>query len=326
MKFRKSILLMCLAAGLTLSNGISSPPPAMGQDYPSKPITLYCAYVAGATTDLTTRALAAGAEKLLGVPIMVENKPGGNATVCASLLATKKPDGYTLAVIPTGMITQMPFVYKVSYSPFNSFTPIMKYSRYIGGLCVLSESPLKNINEFMAYAKSRPGLTYGSPGMYSQQHLAVDLFSQCKGLNLKHVPYKGGSEAITAFLGKHTDFIAGSGSHIPYVKQGAFRMLLVYNATQRDPSYPDIPILSEMGCEDYPADGLMVSGPKGLPDPIRKKLHEVFKQVAEGPEFQKLLVQINLPYDYKDGVEIDKESPAQYEWFKAFYKKIGLIK
>ena len=326
MKFRKSILVMCLAAGLGFIPLIYSLPTAIGQDYPKKPITLYCAYVAGATTDLTTRGLAAGAEKLLGVPVMVENKPGGNATVCASLLATKKPDGYTLAVIPNGMITPMPLVYKVSYSPFNAFTPILQYSRYIGGLCVLSESPIKNINEFITYAKSHPGLTYGSPGMYSQQHLAVDLFSQCKGLNLKHVPYKGGAEAITAFLGKHTDFIAGSGSHIPYVKQGAFRMLMVYNATRRDPLYPDIPILSELGCQDYPADGLMVSGPKGLPDPIRKKLHEVFKKVAEGPDFQKLLVRINLPYGYKDGVEIDKEAPAQNEWFKAFYKKIGLIK
>ena len=313
-------------AGLILVFLLSLPYSTSAQDYPTKSITLYCAYVAGATTDITTRALATGAEKLLGVPIMVENKPGGNSTVCASLLASKKPDGYTLAVVPTGVIAQLPQIYKVSYSPFNAFTPLLQYSRYIGGLCVLSESPIKTIDEFIAYAKSRPGLTYGSPGMYSQQHLAVDLFAQCKGQHLKHVPYKGGAEAITAFLGKHTDFIAGSGSHIPYVRQGAFRLLMVYNATKRDPSYPDIPISRELGCEDYPADGLMVAGPKGLPDPIVKKLKDAFKTVAESPEFQKLLVQINLPYDYKDGADIDKEAPANYEWFNAFYKKIGLIK
>jgi tripartite-type tricarboxylate transporter receptor subunit TctC len=296
------------------------------QEYPVKPIAMYCPYVAGATTDLTTRALASGAEKLLGVPVMVENKPGGNATVCASLLATKKPDGYTISVLPTGMITQMPFVYKVSYQPFNAFTQLMQYSRYIGGLCVLSDSPIKTIDEFIAYAKSHPGLSYGSSGMYSQQSLAVELFAQCKGLKVKHIPYKGGAEAITAFLGKHTDFTAGAGSHIPYVRQGTFRMLMVYNATKRDPNFPDIPILSELGCEDYPADGLMVAGPKGLPEPIRKKLSATFKQVADSSEFQKLLVQINLPYDYKSGEELDKEAPDKYEWFKAFYKKIGLIK
>ena len=88
---------------------------------------------------------------------------------------------------------------------------------------------------------------------------------------------------------------------------------MVYNATKRDLSFPDIPILKELGCEDYPADGLMVAGSKGLPEPMVKKLKATFKQIAASQEFQKLPVQINLPYDYKDGIEIDKEAPAQFE-------------
>jgi tripartite-type tricarboxylate transporter receptor subunit TctC len=294
-------------------------------EYPNKPITLYCAYVAGATSDLTARALAAGAEKILKVPVMVENKPGGNSTVCASLLAAKKPDGYTLGVVPTG-VADMPSLFKIPYDPLKAFTPILQYSRYIGGLCVHSDSPIKNIEQFIAYAKAHPGMTYGSPGQYSQQHLAVELFAECKGINVKHVPYKGGAEAITAFLGKHTDFIAGSGSHMPYVKQGAFRMLMVYNATKRDPHYPDIPMLSDLGCQDYPGIGIMVAGPKGLPAPILNKLKAAFKQVVEGQEFQKVLTQIDLPYEYKDGVDIEKEAPGRYKWFTDFYKKIGLLK
>jgi tripartite-type tricarboxylate transporter receptor subunit TctC len=326
MRTIKNFLAMFTAVGLTLVYLISFPLSTWAQDYPTKPITLYCSYVAGATTDITARALASGVEKLLKVPVMVENKPGGNSTVCASLLATKKPDGYTLAAMANGVVNQMPLLYKIPYDPFNSFTQIMQYSRWIGAVCVLSESPIKTIQEFISYSKAHPGMTYGSPGMYSQQHLAVFMFGECKGLQIKHIPYKGGAEAITAFLGKHTDFIAGSGSHIPYVRQGAFRMLVIYNATKRDPNFPDIPILSEIGCEDYPADGIMVAAPKGLPDPIRKKLHDVFKKVAEGPEFQKVLEQVNMPYDYKDGTELDKEARVKYEWFKAFYKKMGLLK
>ena len=322
---RKQIVNPCIMAGLVLVFTVGILPSVWANEYPNKPITLYCAYVAGATTDLTTRALASGAEKLLKVPIMVENKPGGNSTVCASLLASKKPDGYTLAVVPTG-VADMPPLFKISYDPLKAFTCILQYSRYIGGLCVSSDSPIKNIDQFIAYAKAHPGLTYGSPGQYSQQHLAVDLFGQCKGLNLKHVPYKGGAEAVTAFLGKHTDFIAGSGSHMPYVKQGAFRLLMVYNTTKRDPHYPDIPTLSELGCQDYPGIGIMVAGPKGLPAPILQKLKTTFKKVVESPEFQKMLAQIDLPYDYKDGVEIEKDAPARYEWFVNFYKKIGLLK
>jgi len=326
MRTGESFLAIFTAVGLIVVSLISLPSSTGAQEYPTKAITLYCSYVAGATTDITARALAMGAEKLLGVPVMVENKPGGNSTVCASLLAPKKPDGYTLAAMSVGVVTNMPLLYKIPYDPFNSFTQILQYSRWIGGVCVLSDSPIKNYQDFITYAKAHPGMTYGSPGIGSQQHLAVHMFGLCKGLPIKHVPYKGGAEAITAFLGKHTDFIAGSGSHIPYVRQGAFRMLLVYNATKRDPNFPDIPILSEIGCEDYPADGIMVAAPKGLPDPIRKKLHDVFKKVADGPEFQKVLTQIDMPYDYKDGRELEQEAQAKFEWYKAFYKKVGLIK
>jgi tripartite-type tricarboxylate transporter receptor subunit TctC len=314
-----------VASGITVIFGLTIFSVAGAAEYPIKPITMYCAYVAGATSDLTARALAAGAEKILKVPIMVENKPGGNSTVCASLLASKKPDGYIIAVVPTS-VADKPSLFKIPYDPLNSFTPILQYSRYIGGLCVHSDSPIKSIDQFTTYAKAHPGMTYGSPGQYSQQHLAVDLFAQCKGLNLKHVPYKGGAEAVTAFLGKHTDFIAGSGSHMPYVKQGSFRMLMVYNATKRDPHYPDIPMMSDLGCQDYPGIGIMVAGPKGLPAPILNKLKVAFKQVMEGPEFQKLLAQIDLPYDFKEGADIERDAPATFKWFTDFYKKIGLLK
>ncbi len=115
MRTRTNVGAAFLAAGLILVSLISLfPSTTAAQGYPNKPITVYCSYVAGATTDITARALAAGAEKLLGVPVMVENKPGGNSTVCAALLASKKPDGYTLAVMASGVVDQMPLVYKVS--------------------------------------------------------------------------------------------------------------------------------------------------------------------------------------------------------------------
>ena len=301
--------------------------PTWAQDYPNKPITLYCGYAAGATTDLTARALAMGAEKILGVPVMVDNKPGGTSTVCAGLIASKKPDGYNLAAVDTGVVSKSNFLYKISYNAEKDFTYVLQYTRYIGGLCVHGDSPIKSIDEFIAWAKSKPGLMYGTPGMYSQQHLAMEVFNRCKDLKLKHIPYKGGSEAVTAFLGKHTDFLGGSGSHIPYVKQGAFRMLLVYNTSdKRDPIFPDVPVLRELGCEDYPPWGMVIVGPRGLPDPMVKKLSAVFKQVAEGPDFQNLLKQLNLPYDFKDGAQLAKDLPKETEWNRAFFKKIGAMK
>jgi tripartite-type tricarboxylate transporter receptor subunit TctC len=297
--------------------------PVLAQDYPSRAITVYCGYEAGATTDLTARGLAAGLEKVLGVPVVVENKAGGGATVAAGLVASKKPDGYTLGVVSTGVITVRPHIFKVSYDPFKYFTLIAQYSRYIGGLCVLNDSPLKNIDDFIAYAKAKPGLSYGSSGAYTQQHMAVELFSQCKGLNLKHVPYKGGAPANTALMGKHTDFVAGSGQHMQYLKQGVFRMLMIYNAEKRDPDYPDLPILKELGCPDAPALGYILVAPKELPEPVYQKLLTATRKIVEGAEFQKLLKHLDLPYDFKDGKAMGKDVAAEAAWYKEFLPKMG---
>jgi len=299
------------------------PRPTSAQEYPSKPITIYCGYEAGATTDLTARALGAGLEKLLGVPVVVENKAGGGATVAAGLVASRRPDGYTLGVVSTGVITVRPHIFKVSYDPFKDFTLIAQYSRYIGGLCVLNDSPLKTIDDFIAYAKSKPGLSYGSSGAYTQQHLAVELFSQCKGLNLKHVPYKGGAPANTALMGKHTDFVAGAGQHMQYVRQGVFRMLMVYNTDKRDPDYPDIPTLKELGCPDAPALGYILVAPKGLPEPVYEKLLTATRKIVERAEFQNLLKHLDLPYDFKDGKSMEKDVAAESAWYKEFLPKMG---
>jgi len=322
MMFFKFFALVALMGILLFSLPVS----AADQAYPDKPITIYCSYAAGATTDLTTRSLAEGVEKLLGVPVIVENKPGGTSTVCAGLVASKKPDGYTLGVISTGALTLMPHMVKLSYSPLKDFTVIMQYSRFLGGLTVLSESPIKTVDDFVAHAKAHPGLSYGSPGMYSQQHLAVELFGQCKGLKLKHVPFKGGAESNTALLGKHLDFVAGSGQHVRYVKQGVFRVLLIYNSNKRDPNFPNIPTQEEIGCQDYPANGMMLVGPKGMPEAAVKKLGEAFKKVSESPNFHKLLDQFDLPYDYKGRTELEKEIPPQYEAAKNLLMKMGFKK
>ena len=326
MRFLGKNPALVFLVGLTLSLVISFPPSAIGQAYPDKPITIYCGFAPGATTDLTARALAAGAEKLLGVPVVVENKPGGGATVAPALLVNKKPDGYTLCVTPSNSLTIRPHLYKLAYDPLKDFTYLVWYSLYLGGLCVNSDSPLKTIDEFIAYAKEHPGLSYGSSGTYSAQHLATELLAQCKGLKFRHVPTKGGSEFYTLLLGRHTDFVAGSGAHIPYLKQGLFRMLLVYNTDRRDPSYPDIPTLKELGCRDVPPGYYMVIGPRGMPSAISQKLVETFKKVTEGPDFQKMLANANLPYIFKDQEQVEKELPVHYEWFKNYFKEIGAKK
>jgi len=306
---------------------LSFPPLAAGQTYPDKTITIYCGYEAGATTDLTTRALAKGAEKLLGVPVVVENKPGGSSSVCAALVASKKPDGYTFGVVDSfGSLTARPHLIAPPYKPLEDFTYVAQYGRYVGGICVLAESPIKTIEEFITYAKAHPGLSYGSAGMLSRGHIAVEIFARCKGLTFKHVPFKGGAPANTALLGKHLDFVAGVGQHIQYVKQGVFRMLMVFSTEQRDPFFPDIPMAKELGCDDVPPNLYIVIGPKGVPESIYQKISEAFKKTIDGPDFKKIMENFNLPWEYKDRQQLDKNIPAQYEWYKSFLEKMGVKK
>jgi tripartite-type tricarboxylate transporter receptor subunit TctC len=297
---------------------------AFGQTFPTKHINVYVGFGAGATTDLTARALGEGLEKVLGVPIVVENKPGATAGVAASLVARQKPDGYTLGVVSTGVITVRPHVFRAPYDPLKDFTLIAQYSRYIGAVTVLADAPYKTVDEFVAYAKARPGLSYSSSGTHSQQQMGVELFRQCKGLEFTHLPAKGGAEANTLLLGRHVDFTAGAGQHMTYVRQGRLRNLVLLNTTERDPTQPDVPTMKDIGCQDAPALGYIVIAPKGLPDPIYKILSDAIRKVAAGPDFQKTLANLEIPYDYKDRAQLEKETVEQFYLYKSFLEKMGV--
>ena len=292
-------------------------------EYPDKPITIYCGYGPGASTDVSSRALATGLEKMWGVPVVVENKPGGGTTVCAGLVASKKPDGYTLGAISEGALTANPLLQKLAYDPLKDFTFLAQYATYFGAFVVRSDSPWKTLDEFIAHAKAHPGMSYTSTGMHTRQQISAELLAQCKGLTFRHVPTKGGTDASTMLMGGHADFSTGS-SQIVYVRQGVFRLLLRVNAEKRHPDFPGVPTLKEIGCPDVPSAGLDVIGPKGLPPAISKKLGEAIRKVSLEPSFQKVLTSFDVPYDYLDQEGFEKKVRREYEWFKDYLQKAGM--
>lgn len=297
---------------------------AHGQAFPAKHITMYVGYAAGATTDLSARALAEGLNKQFGVPITVENKPGAAAGVTAGMVARAAPDGYTIGVISTGVISVRPHINKPPYDPLRDFTLVAQYARYIGALTVLSDSPHNTVADFIAYAKANPGLSYSSPGQHTQQQLGVDVFRQCKGLEFRHIPSKGGAEANALLIGKHVDFTAGAGQHIQFVRQGRFRMLVLFNAEQRDPAFPSVPTMKEIGCPDAPALGYLLVAPKGLPPQVSARLSDAVRKVVEGPEFQKTLANLEIPYDYKDRLQLEKEIAEHSRFYKGLLETLGV--
>ena len=315
---------------LTLSLGLFLvfPLPAIGQDFPSKPITIYCGFEPGATTDLTSRGLASEAERLLGVPVVVENKTGGGSSVAASLLASKKGDGYTLGVISSMALNAVHIMTRnLPYDPLKDFTFIFAYSTYPGGVCVRNDSPFKKFSELIEHARKNPEtLSYSSAGTGTSQHLATEYWAKQANVKLKHVPFKGGAPACTALIGGHVDFTAGAGSHIPYVKQGVFRMLAVTVLEERDPGFPDVPTLKEFGYKLPPAGALVLLTPKGLPDPVYNKLESAFRQAAYSPKFKKVLENTNMPFVFKNRRQLETEVPKDYQFYAEFLQELGLVK
>ncbi len=320
----RNVIQTLRSAALLTAAATCIPLYAYGQAYPSKPVTVYIGFAAGATTDLSARALGEGLEKILGVTFVMESKPGATATVATGAVARAKPDGYTLGVVSTGVLTVRPHIMRLNYDPLKDVIPLAQFSHYIGALTVRGDSPFKTINEFIAYAKAHPGVSYTSSGLYSQQQLATELFRQCKGLEFTHVPTKGGSEANALLLGKHADFTAGAGQHIQFVRQGKMRMLVLFNTDKRDPEFPNIPTMKEIGCQDAPALGYLVIAPKGIPDSVSNILGDAIHKVVAGPDFQKALVRMEIPYDYKDRRQLEQEVPNEYRFFKTFLEKMGV--
>ena len=246
--------------------------------------------------------------------------------MAAALVAKKPSDGYSLASFSTSTLTVRTLFLKVAFDPLKDFTFLCYYSLHTGALCVLSESPYKNINDFIAHAKSRPGLSYASSGMYGSIPLATELFARCKGLLFKHVPCKGGSEAYRELMGKHVDFICGTGSHRIYVKQGIFKELVIYHMDKRDPEYSDVPTLQELNCPDVPASGRVIVGPKGIPPAIVEKLNAAFRKVSEGADFQKVLKNVDIPYFFLDEKEFETAIQKEYHWYKENLSKFHVKK
>jgi tripartite-type tricarboxylate transporter receptor subunit TctC len=305
-----------------------SPLTTLGQDSFKfqKSITVISGFSPGASTDITTRALAEGAQKELGVSVLVENKDGGGGTVAATLLSSKKPDGLTLCVLTTSALDTRHLVLKPAYDPFKDFTYIISYGQGMGGIFVQSASPFKSLQDLIEQGKKNPGkVSYGTPGTGGGHHLSTEYFSKQAKVKFKHVPFKGDAPSGTALLGGHVDFAAGGGVQLKYVKQGVFRMLATTISEVRNPNYPDVPTFKELGYEGVPPYEYVVIAPKGLPAPIYKRLDICFRKVANSPEFHTVLKRLEIPFVLKDQSQLEKELPGKYRFYSDFLKELGMI-
>lgn len=298
---------------------------ANAQTFPAKPVKLVIAFPAGGPTDISMRVLADNASKILGQPVIVENKPGAGGTLPAQALQTAQPDGYTLAQIPLGVF-RLPYTTKINWDPVKDISYVLNVTGYAFGIVVPADSPLKTWTHFVAWAKANPGkLSYGSTGTMTSPHLTTELVAQKLGIELLHVPYKGSADLMQATLGGQLMAAADSTGFAPQVEAGKLRVLNTWGA-ERLAKFPDAPTLKELGLDIVQNSPFGIGAPKGTPAPVVKRLHDAFKQAMEQESYKTALARYDMVPMYMSTAAYQKFAQETFAREKALVEKLGLAK
>ncbi|WP_028356286.1 Bug family tripartite tricarboxylate transporter substrate binding protein [Bordetella petrii] len=281
------MLLRTLRAAALAALAIAAPAHAA---YPEKPISLVVPFPAGSGTDAVGRIFAAELGNILGQQVVVENKPGANATIAANYVARAKPDGYTLFVTTNTSHSAAPWLMKnVPYDPVKDFTPIARGGNLPFILVVNPQRPYKSVKELIDYARANPGkVTYATGN--STGIVAGGTLARRAGIDILHVPYKGTPQALTDLVGGQVDFMfTDLASGLPFVQSGQLRALAVSTA-ERSSIVPDLPSMREAGVDDFDLNSWNgYFGPAGLPPEIVAKLNAAINQIVANPEIRKRL-------------------------------------
>jgi tripartite-type tricarboxylate transporter receptor subunit TctC len=283
---------------LLVNTGIAAMAAAMPQahadDYPTRPVTLIVPYPPAGGIDVFARLLQNPLEKRLGKPIVVENRPGGGTTIGTAYVAKAAPDGYTLLyATPSALAINVTVHKKLSYDPVKDFTPVALTGNAAFVLLTTPSLPVKNLAEFIALAKRKPGeISFASGGPGSPQHLFMELMRSMAGINLVHVPYKGDGPILTDLAAGHIPCsFCELGVALPFIQANKVRALGVSSST-RVQAAPDIPTVAEAGVPGYEAvSWQMVVAPAGTPEPIITRLHKEIREILASKEMRDYFVQ-----------------------------------
>ncbi len=316
---RRQLVQLAAAAALAPAFAVRA------QAFPARPIKLIIAFPAGGPTDVTMRSLAEGASRILGQPVVVENKPGAGGTLPAQALQSAVPDGYTLAQIPLGVF-RLPYTTRINWDPVKDIAYVLNVTGYAFGLVVPADSPLKSWTHFVGWAKANPGkLSYGSTGTLTSPHLTMELIAQKLGLELQHIPYKGSADLSQAILGGHIMAAADSTGFAPLVEAGKLRVLNTWGE-QRLAKFPDAPTLKELGLDLVQNSPFGIGAPKGTPPAVIARLHDAFKQAMEQDSYKTALARYDMVPMYMSSAGYSRFARETFAREKALVEKLGLAR
>ena len=283
---------------------LAAPGLVAAQSYPSKPLRIIVPFPPGAATDITGRFIAQKLGEALGQQAIVDNRPGANGTIGLELAAKAPPDGHTLVIGQTGNLAISPGLTKVGYDPVRDFSPVSLLIASPHVLAAHPSLPVRSLKDVIALARARPGqLNYASTGSGSAGHLGMELLKKATGMNIVHVPYKGGTPGLMDLAAGHVALMFTSVLSTSQVGNRVRR--LAVGSLQRSPSLPDVPTIAELG---YPGFEVIswwgILGQAAMPKDIVARLHgEVVKAMAS-PDAQKRIGAL--------GADIKTNTPAEF--------------
>lgn len=298
----------------------SLPFAASAQDYPTKPVTLVTAFTPGGPSDLLARIVGEKVGEILGQPVVVEGRIGGDGNVAGQYVARAAPDGYTLLLGNNGiMAANMALYAKPGFNSLEDFAPIARIGTQPNVLVVNGKLPVKTVADLVALAKSKPGaLDFGSSGRGAAAHLSAALFNKAAGIDIVPINYKGSAPALQDVIAGEVDIMfATSASVMGHVKSGALKALAV-TTPQRSPALPDLPTMDELGFKGFDTTtwhGIVV--PAKTPPEVVKKLTDATLKALADPAVNKKLTDLGvdvLPMNAQDfGAYIKQQNPKWAE-------------
>jgi tripartite-type tricarboxylate transporter receptor subunit TctC len=256
-------------------------------------VAVVAPFAAGGSTDFVARLLAQALSNAFGQQFVVDNRTG---TIGTATVARARPDGYTLLVSPNSTFAMAPYLYKLNYDSDKAFAPISLLATNAQAVCVQSSSPIRTLADLIAAAKAEPGkISYGSGGIGVSNHLVVELFAQQAGIQLLHVPYRGGAPAAQAVLSGEVGLsFIDTVTALPFVQDGSMRALAVTSA-ERSAQLPEVPTIAESGQPGYRAStDFALFAPTGTPEPILRRLGEATMAAMRSAEVREKLAPLAI--------------------------------
>lgn len=313
-----------VTCGLAVIHAACGMQVGMAQNYPAKPVRVIVVFPPGGSTDVVARVAFQKVADLTGQPFQIDNRAGAGGTLGAAIAAKSPADGYTLMVYSASLIANAHLYRKLPYDALRDFTGITPVSRLVGMLAVHPSLPVRNAKELIALAKSRPGeLRYGSAGVGAYQHLAGSLFATMGGMNIHHVPYKGGAQAAVATASGEIEMLLTPVVEVmSLVQSGRLRAIAVSSAT-RTTQFPDVPALAESikGYELVSWFGTFA--PTGTPRLIIDRLNAELKKAVADTEVAAKLSSLVLDPMHQTPEEFARLLKADYDKYEQIVKQSG---